>query len=568
MDPATYTYAAGAQPGQATYWPPQTAVASGGWPQNAPQYGWPQVGSAPSPFVQQPSPGFFPFGQQQMQPQMQPCYYQQQQVAQQFEDPVEVLLQEIGVEPEEDVQFGWIAEYALQPEALPARWSMNTDPASGRVYYTHADNQTSVWEHPLAGVLRAVIDMGRLYLRDPTDNYFEDQKKALWDHHEADLKAWHGPITDEEGRACYVNSASGALSYQDPRQDTQHLYDLESTLLDAFEETLVPYGDPEDLPAFGREAGDKPFRTQTGAEVLTFDSSSVGSPASPTPPSRGGLRTPRTPRVEHDASKHKSAYESMFKSSEYVDFVYKDEEEAQYLRMRRKVRERQNRKRKLEEAALDKRRQELKALEEERRADEARRRAICDAEEERKAQAHKIKLEEELREAEARQARREAEEAARREEEERAEAERQRVLAEKQREREEQERQAEEMRQKKIAEQEARRKAADDRLALLARLKEVVNSRDEGALKAAIADGEAAGLHSELEPVRQALEEEVRLRHEAALKFRQSQEKLAAEFKTAKEAQDFGGAVLAARWRAAVREVSKPMQEGQPEEAA
>merc|ERR1712113_352605 len=88
-----------------------------------------------------------------------------------------------------------------------------------------------------------------------------------------------------------------------------------------------------------------------------------------------------------------------------------------------------------------------------------------------------------------------------------------------------------------------------------------MGSRDVDTLKAAIADGEKAGLIDELEPVRKALEEEVKRRRAAVVNARKAAEKLASEFKTAKEAQDFGGAILAAQWRAAVKEVSKPFPE-------
>jgi len=95
---------------------------------------------------------------------------------------------------------------------------------------------------------------------------------------------------------------------------------------------------------------------------------------------------------------------------------------------------------------------------------------------------------------------------------------------------------------------------------MIAYLLEVVKSRDIKALKAAVADGEAVGgLEDLLVPVRKAVEEEFELRQAAALKVRKQKEELAAQFKDAKEASDFGGAILAAQWRAAVREVAKPM---------
>ena len=53
------------------------------------------------------------------------------------------------------------------------------------------------------------------------------------------------------------------------------------------------------------------------------------------------------------------------------------------------------------------------------------------------------------------------------------------------------------------------------------------------------------------------LEEELQSRQAGAADVRKKQEELAAQFKTSKEAQEFGGAVLAAQWRAAAREVAK-----------
>jgi len=85
----------------------------------------------------------------------------------------------------------------------------------------------------------------------------------------------------------------------------------------------------------------------------------------------------------------------------------------------------------------------------------------------------------------------------------------------------------------------------------------VAKSQDVGAMRSAIKEGGELGFDSELEPVRKALQEELQSRQAGAADVRKKQEELAAQFKTSKEAQEFGGAVLAAQWRAAAREVAK-----------
>jgi len=103
-------------------------------------------------------------------------------------------------------------------------------------------------------------------------------------------------------------------------------------------------------------------------------------------------------------------------------------------------------------------------------------------------------------------------------------------------------------------------------------LEEAVRKRDEFlaglptiqpdnilALRGAITEGEAFGFEQELEPIRKAIEDELSRRMEHAKEERAAHEKLAGEFKSAKEVQDFAGNVLVAQWRAAVLEISKPL---------
>ncbi|CAE7839935.1 mettl21b, partial [Symbiodinium microadriaticum] len=52
------------------------------------------------------------------------------------------FMQMLGIDPSEDVYFGWIAEYGLQSEALPPRWASGVDAQTGRIYYVNTDDGT------------------------------------------------------------------------------------------------------------------------------------------------------------------------------------------------------------------------------------------------------------------------------------------------------------------------------------------------------------------------------------------------------------------------------------------
>jgi len=160
---------------------------------------------------------------------------------------------------------------------------------------------------------------------------------------------------------------------------------------------------------------------------------------------------------------------------------------------------------------------------------------------------------------------RHAAEVRRLEEEERQAAEeaRQRVLAEKaaqlEAERIEKEQQLELERQMGAARKE--------RESLLKRLQEASQSRSTEIVRAAIAEGEASCYAQDqdtkqlLAQLHNVFNEELLRRRAAARKARQAAEKLASEFKSAKEAQELGGPTLAAQWRAAVKEVARPPQD-------
>jgi hypothetical protein len=93
-------------------------------------------------------------------------------------------------------------------------------------------------------------------------------------------------------------------------------------------------------------------------------------------------------------------------------------------------------------------------------------------------------------------------------------------------------------------------------------------SHDTMGMRAAIAEGEALGFQSEVEVLREALEKVLTQLRARALEFRKEQEKLAPEFRTPKEAQDLGGEILAAQWRAAVAAVQKPFEFSEEVECA
>lgn len=199
-------------------------------------------------------------------------------------DPALVyLVQQVGIEPWELEDFCWIAEYGLQESALPQHWSMHRDVASGFAYYVERETQVTTWENPLAPCLRRAVEAGRLFLQKPSDDLFEEQKVLLWHHHKEQLDSWHGPLKDDEGRAYFVNSATGVSSWEDPRLKTQYMYDLEVGLLDSLQEFLQSspcqsHSAALDSPSFGGLQADKPRRLG-GAEVLTLGG---GSPKSNT----------------------------------------------------------------------------------------------------------------------------------------------------------------------------------------------------------------------------------------------------------------------------------------------
>merc|ERR1712032_639161 len=120
----------------------------------------------------------------------------------------------------------------------------------------------------------------------------------------------------------------------------------------------------------------------------------------------------------------------------------------------------------------------------------------------------------------------------------------------------------------KLQELNERKETQNKREHFLLHLEILTQSHDTMAMRAAIDEGVALGFQHELDFLRNALEEELTHMRARALEFRMEQEKLAAEFKTAKEAQDLGGAILVAQWRAAVSAVAKPFVFSEEDECA
>merc|ERR1712032_1487923 len=120
----------------------------------------------------------------------------------------------------------------------------------------------------------------------------------------------------------------------------------------------------------------------------------------------------------------------------------------------------------------------------------------------------------------------------------------------------------------KLAEINEAREAQNKRDHFLLHLDILIQSHDTMAMRAAISGGEALGFQQELDVLRKAHEEELSHMRAKALEFRSEQEKLATEFKTSKEAQDLGGAILVAQWRAAVSAVATPFVFSEEDECA
>lgn len=179
-------------------------------------------------------------------------------------------MQQIGMDPAEEADFGWIAEYGLKDDVLPVKWAKHIDAATGIFFYVDQVCQITSWENPLTPNLKRIVEIGRLYLQKPAGGFFDEQRGLLWDRHKQDLDTWHGPISDDEGRQYFTNSATGVSSWEDPRIDVQYLYELENGLLQCLQEVLPAPPDP-DLPEFGRREGQQTRARCSRASIAALD---------------------------------------------------------------------------------------------------------------------------------------------------------------------------------------------------------------------------------------------------------------------------------------------------------
>lgn len=287
-----------------------------------PAYGQPQYVQQPGwgqPAMYATDPGW---AQMAAQTQMQP----QPQAVGQYDAGVMAFMQELGVDASEVDDLGWIAEYGLNSDALPTRWTSHTDPSSGRAYYVDGNSQTTTWENPLMQCLRRMVELGRLYLQEPNDNFVDEHKALLWEEHKHELEKWHGPFENAEGRQYFVNSESAATTFEDPREETQFIYEMESGLFDTLQD-LFPVPGPE-APTFGHDGDGPAMRTEGGAEILTLEGAKIDSPK---------LRKLATEAAFRD---HKSVLQTMIKAAEWLHETGEEESEQQSLMVAKKVEER------------------------------------------------------------------------------------------------------------------------------------------------------------------------------------------------------------------------------------
>lgn len=251
------------------------------------------------------------------------------------DEQVDAFMQQLGIERHEEADFGWIAEVGLQ-SPLPTRWSSHTDEHSGCVYYVDNDRNASSWEHPLVPYLRRIVDIGRGFLQQPSQNFFEEQRGVLWHQHKLDLDMWHGPVLDDKGRQYFVNSDAGVSSWQDPRVEAQYIFELESGLLTGLQSVLPSHG-PR-LPTAESRAGEDARRTTNGVEFPTADR----SPRARTPLGRGSADFQEIAKraLRED---HSSTLERMTDMVDKMRLIRSEEHEAQRLTLAKKVATRRRR---------------------------------------------------------------------------------------------------------------------------------------------------------------------------------------------------------------------------------
>ncbi|CAJ1349906.1 unnamed protein product [Effrenium voratum] len=221
---------------------------------------------------------------------------------------------------------------------------MHMDANTGRPFYVNTDDGSSSWENPLIPCLVPVIDIGRGYLQAPFDGYFEEQKMGLWASHKRDLEGWHGPHVDEEGREYFANSEKGISSWQDPRHETQYLFEIQSGLLDALEEMLPQYVQDTDLPGFGlldRQPQLMEVRGSSFADCPTSPGRSTPRSRVASPEAkRDRVHAALTAKMDRPEISYAECRQNLVNALNQFFFIYKDDEEAQKLLIGRKLKER------------------------------------------------------------------------------------------------------------------------------------------------------------------------------------------------------------------------------------
>jgi len=179
----------------------------------------------------------------------------------------------------------------------------------------------------------------------------------LWHEHAQELENWHGPLTDTDGRNYFVNSVTGATSWQDPRSETQYVFDLEKLVLAGFEERLrlqdSPNSLPQGLPAFGRaDNPDSPYSPYSPKVPQLVGDAEVFSLEGPVSP-RASI-VPRASRAPQDRIRSAAASEAtdsacrcaLQKMGVLADRLHatcQDEVEVQRLQMAKKAKARLSR---------------------------------------------------------------------------------------------------------------------------------------------------------------------------------------------------------------------------------
>lgn len=265
------------------------------------------------------------------------------------DEMVAAFMNQLGIEQHEDEDFGWIAELGLQ-SPLPPGWSTCTDDSTGYTYFVNEDSNSSKWESPLVPALQRIVYIGRLYLDQPSQDFFEEQKELLWSEHKKELEDWHGPFKDFSGRDYFVNHASSAASSHDPRVEVQYIYELQENFLRDLENIMV--SPAEEAPNFGESAGGF-HTTANGAEVMNFENENPQNrPQTGATTPRGACITPRTVQKMADIKTQanvidtKTALFMLSREANYLVEMRDEDTEAQELKMKqRKEKQKQRRNR-------------------------------------------------------------------------------------------------------------------------------------------------------------------------------------------------------------------------------